>query len=111
MIGFPAWQMVVHGFLFVPVLAVFGTGLLLSSIGDLASLRKPELFTAGNKRWLIKHIATMGGAYISTVTAFLVTSLHIPPQWLVWVTPTFVGSFLIVRATRNWSGKLKLKTT
>src|SRR5688572_23604198 len=39
MIGFPAWQMVIQGVFFVPVLAVFGVGLLLSSTGDLASLR------------------------------------------------------------------------
>lgn len=108
MIGFPAWQMLVQENFFVPILAVFGVGLLLSSTGDLASLRKPELFTAGNKRWLLKHIATMGGAYISTVTAFLVTSVHISQQWLVWVAPTIIGGILIARTIRNWSGKLKL---
>jgi uncharacterized membrane protein len=109
MIGFPVWQMLVQGSLFVPVLAVFGAALLFSSLGDLATFRKPELFTAGNKRWLLKHIGMMGGAYISTVTAFLVNNVHIQQQWLVWVLPTIIGSFLIARAIRNWSSKLKLK--
>ena len=44
MIGFPAWQMVTTGTLFVPVLAVFGLSLTGSSFGDLATFRKPELF-------------------------------------------------------------------
>jgi uncharacterized membrane protein len=109
MIGFPVWQMVTQGIFFVPVLAVFGTVLIVTSLGDLLTLRKPQLFTAGNKRWLLKHIGMMGGSYIATVTAFLVTSMHISQQWLLWVMPTFIGGFLIARAIRNWSGKLKLK--
>lgn len=110
MIGFPAWQMFSQQIFFVPVLAVFGLVLLGSSFGDLVTLRKPELFTAGNKAWLLKHIGMMGGAYISTVTAFLVTSIHISQQWLLWVGPTFIGTVLIVKATRNWRVKLRIKT-
>ncbi|HSI90809.1 MAG TPA: hypothetical protein VK927_06795, partial [Adhaeribacter sp.] len=64
MVGFPVWQMVEQGRIFVPVLAVFGAGLLGSSFADLAMFRKPALFTAGNKSWLLKHIGMMGGAYI-----------------------------------------------
>ena len=110
MIGFPVWQMVAQAKFSVPVLAVFGVVLLGSSIGDLLIFRKPALFTAGNKAWLLKHIGMMGGAYISTVTAFLVNNVHIQQQWLVWVAPTLVGSVLISRAIRNWRGKLNLKT-
>jgi uncharacterized membrane protein len=107
MIGFPVWQMVMQGSFFVPVLAIFGFTLSGSCIGDLYRLRKPELFTPGNKVWLLKHIGMMGGAYISTVTAFLVNNVHIEQQWLVWVAPTAVGTVLISRAIRNWSSKLK----
>ena len=108
MIGFPAWQMLMTGNYFIPVLAVFGIALLGSSLGDLKMLGKPELFTPGNKGWLLKHIGMMGGAYISTVTAFLVNNVHIQQQWLVWVGPTVIGTMLITRAIRNWRSKLKL---
>jgi uncharacterized membrane protein len=108
MIGFPVGQMLTTGNFFVPVLAVFGLVLLISSFGDLATFRKPHLFTKGNKAWLLKHIGMMGGAYISTVTAFLVTSVHISQQWLVWLTPTVVGTVLITRTIRQWREKLRL---
>ncbi len=109
MIGFPAWQMVVVQRFFVPVLAVFGLVLLISCSGDLITLRKPDLFKAGNKTWLLKHIGMMGGAYIATLTAFLVTSVHISPGWLVWVGPTVIGSIFITRAINGWKRKLNIK--
>jgi hypothetical protein len=108
MIAFPAWQMYSQGLFFVPVLAVFGLALSGASLRDILHFRKPELFTRGNKAWLLKHIGMMGGAYISTLTAFLVNNVHIGQQWLVWLGPTVVGSFLIARAIKQWSGKLKL---
>ena len=110
MIGFPAWQMVTMGTLFVPVLAVFGLSLTGSSFGDLATFRKPELFEPRNKVWLLKHIGMMGGAYIATVTAFLVNNVHIQQQWLVWIGPSVIGGLLIARATNKWRTKLKLRT-
>lgn len=110
MIGFPVWQMVAQGRFFVPVLAVFGIALLVNSFNDLVTFRQPALFRAGNRRWLLKHIGMMGGAYIATTTAFLVTSIQIPAQWVVWVGPTVIGSFLISRAIRSWKAKLKLQT-
>ncbi|MFC5271123.1 hypothetical protein [Adhaeribacter terreus] len=111
MIGFPVWQMLQSGTFFVPVLAVFGSGLLGSSIGDLFTFRKPELFGPNNKAWLLKHIGMMGGAYIATVTAFLVNNVHMQQQWLVWIGPTVVGTVLISRAIRTWRGKLKLQAS
>jgi hypothetical protein len=108
MIGFPVGQMLVSGEMFVPVLAVFGLVLLSSSAGDLATFRKPELFTPANKGWLLKHIGMMGGAYISTVTAFLVNNVQLGQQWLVWIGPTIIGTLLIVRAIRKWRQKLHL---
>lgn len=110
MVGFPIWQMVQAHAFFVPVLAVFGSVLSVTSFNDLRMFRKPERFGPGGKAWLLKHIGMMGGAYISTVTAFLVTSVHIQQQWLVWVLPTFVGTVFISRAIRTWTVKLKLKT-
>ena len=110
MIGFPAWQMLTTGNFFVPILAFFGFSLSGSSFGDLVTFRKPEAFTPRNKAWLLKHIGMMGGAYISTVTAFLVNNVHIQQQWLVWIGPGIIGGVIISRATNKWRTKLKLKT-
>ncbi|KAA9340201.1 hypothetical protein [Adhaeribacter soli] len=108
MIGFPIAQILISGKLFVPVLAVFGLVLLGSSAGDLISFRKPDLFRPGNKAWLLKHIGMMGGAYISTVTGFLVNNVQIGQQWLIWIGPTLIGTVLIARSTMQWRQKLQL---
>lgn len=111
MIGFPAWQMLTTGHFFFPILAFFGFSLVGNSFGDLATFRKPEAFRPRNKAWLLKHIGMMGGAYISTITAFLVNNVHIQQQWLIWIGPGIIGGVIISRAMNKWRTKLKLQTT
>lgn len=42
--------------------------------------------------WLSRHIGMMMGAYIATVTAFVVVNVqHFEPAWLPWLLPTMIG--------------------
>jgi hypothetical protein len=52
--------------------------------------------------WLSRHIGMMMGAYIATVTAFVVVNVqHFEPAWLPWLLPTMVG----VPLMRWWDWK------
>ncbi|MBX2907294.1 MAG: hypothetical protein KF744_14715 [Taibaiella sp.] len=90
----------------VSVLQVFGGILLLFSIRDYRIMSNAGNFTARNKVWLPRHISAMGGAYISTVTAFLVVNIRFTPSWVVWLAPTAVGTVLISMSI----AKLRLET-
>lgn len=58
--------------------------------------------------WIAWHIAGQGGSYIGVVTAsgFQVIPRIVEPtpliQLAIWVIPTVVGNFLIVRARTRW---------
>jgi hypothetical protein len=77
---------------------VFGLITLLLSIGYLKRLRKDS----PKKEWLRGHISGMGGAYIATLTAFLVVNIQIQPAWVLWLLPTVIGSVLISRAVTKY---------
>jgi uncharacterized membrane protein len=52
--------------------------------------------------WLSRHIGMMMGAYIATVTAFVVVNVqHVEPSWLPWLAPTVIG----VPLMRYWDWK------
>jgi hypothetical protein len=59
--------------------------------------------------WLKMHIGMMMGAYIATVTAFVVVNykifsfLHLP-DWFFWLFPSMVLSPFIVYWTRKYTG-------
>lgn len=41
--------------------------------------------------WLQKHIGMMMGAFIATITAFIVVNVQgVQPYWLIWLAPTFI---------------------
>jgi hypothetical protein len=92
------------------VMAVFGGILMGFAIRDLRNLVKNPTFQPNDKNWLIKHIGMMGGAYISTLTAFLVTNVSFSPGWIIWLAPTLIGTILITRATKEWRTKLRVNT-
>ena len=108
MIGFPVSQMISTGVFYVPILAVFGGIMLLFAIKDTRKYSDAGNFYPKNKMWLVHHIGMMGGAYIATFTAFLVNNIRFSPGWVVWLLPTAVGTPLIVRASIQWSKKLKM---
>ena len=45
--------------------------------------------------WWYTHIGGMGGGYIATTTAFLVTNIHFSPSWVIWLVPTAIGAPLL----------------
>jgi uncharacterized membrane protein len=64
------------------------------------------------KLWLIRHIGRMSGAYISTLTAFLVVNLRDVPvhSYVVWIAPTIIGVPLIVMTVRRHIGRKSVAT-
>lgn len=80
---------------------VFGLGFLSQAVTDIINLR-----TAGNSRRvkLIRHISWMGGALISTWTAFLVVNIQVSWQIVLWIAPGVLGGLAISRAIRRYVG-------
>lgn len=88
------------GFGFWPVPLVFG----LISIGF--ALADIKLYVKGpthKQHWLVGHIASMGGGYIATWTAFIVTNNRYLPNVVAWLLPTAVGGFLIFYSIRKYT--------
>jgi uncharacterized membrane protein len=65
--------------------------------------------------WLQRHIGMMMGAFISTITAFLVVNSNylnqgVFPTWLVWLAPTFILMPLSIYYTNKYViRKIKIK--
>ncbi|GAB2498000.1 DUF2306 domain-containing protein [Algoriphagus taiwanensis] len=105
----PIFRMLESQSLFVSVMGVFGVFLMGFAIRDLRLVIKNPTFKPNQKSWLIQHIGRIGGAYIATLTAFLVTNLHFNLGWIIWLAPTLVGSFLLAKVSRDWKKKLKIQ--
>jgi uncharacterized membrane protein len=95
------------------VLMVFGgicVYTLSQNIRVIVILRKRELAALS---WLKMHIGMMMGAFIATVTAFLVVNigalpLHQVPGWMVWLFPSFVLLPLSFYYTRKYVTKRRI---
>ena len=61
-------------------------------------------YTNTNNAWLSNHIGKMIGAYIASVTAFIVAGLGIA-NLIAWMLPSVLGTFYII----YWRRKLKPK--
>lgn len=84
---------------FSPVPFVFGIICISFARKDI------HLFIKGPKykqHWIFGHIAGMGGGYIATWTAFLVTNVTFLPPVLVWLMPTLIGGTLISLTIRRY---------
>ena len=108
MICLPIAQMVLDKEFRISVLSIFGIIMLLNSYRDIRTFSREGNFVPKNKIWIIQHIGMMGGAYISTLTAFLVVNVSMNPDWLPWLIPTIIGTPMIFRATAKWKLKLKI---
>lgn len=84
---------------FNPVPFVFGCISIGFAIKDVQLFRKGP---SSKQHWLYVHIAGMGGGYIATWTAFLVTNIHFLPPVLVWLAPTVIGSTCIGLTIRKY---------
>ena len=85
---------------FWPVPMVFGLTSIFFSLADI------RLYINGPKtkhHWLTGHIASMGGGYIATWTAFVVTNVNFLPPVIVWLLPGAIGGILISRSVRKYS--------
>jgi hypothetical protein len=108
MMAWPLVLMFLSGKIFVPILSVFGIILFLNAMQDIRFLQKTENLVPENKNFLIQHISKMGGAYIATVTAFLLNNISFQPVWIGWLLPTIVGTPLIIYSIRSWRAKLRI---
>lgn len=106
MILYPLYDMMANQQAYIPVSIVFGAIMLSGTIRDFMRFSNPDNFTPRNANWLLRHIAMMGGAYISAITAFLVVNLKDVPFWMPWLLPTVIGSALITITIRKWKRKL-----
>lgn len=84
------------------VLIVFGSIMLLMSCIDLFTKIKPDHFAR-------LHGGRMGGAFIASVTAFLVVNEFFGHPLLAWLGPTIIGSPLISLGIRNYYKRTKSK--
>ena len=90
---------IINGISFGVVPSVFG----LISVGfawqDYKVIsRKAEI----KQVWMRNHIIRMMGALIASFTAFLVVNFQIQPNWVLWLSPTLIGSMLIVTFIRKY---------
>ena len=54
------------------------------------------------KAWIRYHIGRVSGAYLATVTAFLVNNVHTDPVFIAWLLPTAVGIPAIIYFKRQY---------
>lgn len=84
------------------VLLVFG---VLYTLGVWNEYRKFKNPPTEKLFWYYKHIGQMGGAYIATVTAFLVNNYSLFPFFpplLLWLLPTVVGVAIITVVIKKY---------
>ena len=70
----------------------FGIVGVVLCISDYRFLRNPH---KTRNTWLVQHIGKIMGAYIASVTAFLVAGLSISGV-AIWIIPSFFGTALII---------------
>ena len=110
MIGFGIYLTLVNGGAFFPVVfSFFGVLTGVFAVRDIRQLYRPT----EKMHWFFQHFTRMGGSYIATFTAALVTNMGrlIPanaPEWMAtvgWIAPSLIGGMLIGRAV--WYYKQK----
>lgn len=89
------------------VLIVFGGISLFLVLGYLRSLYLVKQNKAMKRiEWLVQHISLKVGAYIGTLTAFLVVNIQLGEyNWIVWIAPTV----LFVPLLNFWNFKYATK--
>jgi uncharacterized membrane protein len=98
---FKGITMLIHSNLFGSVLTTFGLISILMVYQDIINLRGNSNF---KNFGLLTHIQRMIGAYIASITAFLVVNIDFVPGAILWLLPTFLMVPLII----VWSNKFKI---
>ena len=95
---------------YTTLFVIFGLFMLLLSLEDLRVFAGKKQIDNDvplqTRYWFQNHISRMGGAYIATVTAFLV--VNNPPQipgLVVWIAPGVIGGFIIGRTRKFYMDK------
>lgn len=111
------WLIVTVSGIFILALLIYGLWILTNGNGMgmpaivfsligliflILDIRK--FFKAPPKmHWWFAHIGSMGGSYISAVTAFVVVNIQLPQYgWVLWILPTLIGSAIIGRTIRTY---------
>ena len=69
-------------------------------VGDIRKFISPP---SEKMHWWYSHIGSMGGSYISAVTAFVVVNIQLPQyQWVLWILPSVIGGIIIGRTIRKY---------
>lgn len=85
------------------VFGAIGCSFLVSDIRLFLNPPKEKM------HWWYGHISSMGGSYISAVTAFVVVNVQLPQhQWTLWVLPAVIGGTLIGRTIRKYKLKFSI---
>ncbi|GAB4035686.1 DUF2306 domain-containing protein [Spirosoma gilvum] len=110
MIGFGGYLLLTYGASFFPILFSFFGALTMVFAGrDLQFMAKP----VEKMHWFFQHFTRMGGSYIATFTAALVTNLprllpSTAPEWMYtagWIVPSLIGGMLIGRTVAYYKKK------
>ncbi len=103
-LGFTIWQTLVQfGTENVSVLVLIG----FFALSLLNLIRQDSLLFSGRKQmkgkaWIRYHIGRISGAYLATITAFLVNNVHTDPVFVAWLLPTTIGVPAIVYFKRQY---------
>lgn len=90
------------------VLLVFGIGTTIFAVEDLILLYRNN--PSSKFLWMYTHIGRMLGAYIATLTAFLVVNGEFFPSPLIaWLGPTVIGTPLIFYWINKYRQKMEPK--
>lgn len=80
---------------------IFGILGTFMSYRDFIFYKNPENY----KKWTMSHVGKMVGAYIASVTAFLVAGAGFGDNIYFWIVPSIIGTVYIF----SWSKKLNKK--
>ncbi|MBO0938578.1 DUF2306 domain-containing protein [Fibrella sp. HMF5335] len=116
MIAFGVYLLVLNGLQFMPIVFTF-FGVLTSrfALEDVRTLGQP----AQKQHWFFQHFIRMGGSYIATFTAAVVTNAPRlapanAPEWLeilYWIAPSLIGGWFIGLTVRRYKLKFAKKTS
>ncbi|QIP11708.1 DUF2306 domain-containing protein [Spirosoma aureum] len=111
MVGFGVYLTIQHGTSFFPILFTFFGG--LTGVFAMQDVRRFGVEPTEKMHWFFQHFTRMGGSYIATFTAALVTNIGriVPadaPDWIAtagWIAPSLLGGMLIGRTVRYYKAK------
>lgn len=104
--GFIIWgiYLLVNGYGFGTVLLVFGSISILMVMQDYKNFKGRS---SKKNYWLTNHIQRMTGAFIASITAFIVVNNTVLPGVVAWLLPTVALVPVLVRWSKKYAVKVK----